>query len=243
VLKAEVFSFLKEAHESTGESEVIAGELSRWENKIGTKEEAIQILRIALSKEPTNTRLRDLWIIFEIQKKQFSEALKIAMEGERLDPTSWRIQRHIARLSRDLGKPIESVKGHYEAAIRHNKGDISLLIEFGAYLFMKDKFADADRIFAEAKKLQVSGYEKQKIREWWKNSEDEKAIFKGKIVSISGYLAFVIALPENFEASFWRNRYQLSDLRERDSICTRYSSSQFYIEQKDNSSSPLFCVR
>lgn len=218
LLEADALSFLEEAYEITEESSIIAVELARQQKQLGAPEDAIAVLRPALEKDPTNTRLRDLWIRLEIQRKQLKEALKIAMDGEKSDPTSWRIQRHIARLQRALDKPINAIKGHYEAAIRHNKGDVALMVELGAYLFMNDMHSEANNIFLEARKLPVSGYEKQQVREWWKDKNGNRINFSGKVNSIRGALAFVITVPGNFEASFWRNRSGLSDLREGDPI-------------------------
>jgi hypothetical protein len=42
--------------------------------------------------------------------------------------------------------------------------------------------------------------------------------FKGRVRAIRGAAAFVLAIPENFEAFFWRTRNNLQDLREGDSV-------------------------
>jgi len=169
-------------------------------------------------KTSSDTRIRDLLIQFCIKKGDDLDALNIAMNGEKLDPTSWRLQRHIARLQKKLDRPFDAIKGHYEAAIRHNKGDLSLMVELGAYLFINSRYEDAEEIFKETRKLRSSIKEKRKIREWWKDKNDNKKRFTGRVNSINGVIAFAIAIPQNFHASFLRNDALISDIIEGTSI-------------------------
>ena len=128
------------------------------------------------------------------------------------------MQRHIARCKRALGEPLEAVKGHYEAAIRHNKGDVALLVELGAYLFMNRKYPDARGVFSEATNTALNSQERRKTREWWKGSDGRRTVFSGKVKEIRGSSARTIAIPEGFEAFFWRTRSQLTNLREGDPV-------------------------
>jgi len=218
ILQADALSLLEDAYEATSESSVVVNQLALQRKQLGTPEEAIDVLKIALARDPINTRLRDLWIRLEVGRKRLDEALRIAEEGTTYDPTSWRFQRHIARIKKDSGGSIEAVKGHYEAAIRHHKGDVSLMIELGAYLFMNGMYTNARVLFSEARDLPISSFEKQKIREWWKDMQENELIFQGKVSSIRGLTAYAISIPGNFEVFFWRSRSNLSDLREGDPI-------------------------
>ncbi len=175
------------------------------------------MLRVALEKDPTNTRLRDLWIRFEIERKDPAEALKLALEGAKYDPTSWRIQRYIARLKQASGESIEAVKGHYEAAIRHHRGDVALMVELGAYLFMNGLYSEANKIFSQARDLPLSTFEKKKIRERWTDADKNDIIFSGKVEAIRGFSAYAIAIPNNFEV-FFRRFGNLLELHEGDPV-------------------------
>lgn len=218
LLQADALSLLEEAYEATGESPVIARQLALQREQLGTPDEAIAVLRAALERDPASTRLRDLWVQFEIEQHRYADALAIALEGTKYDPTSWRLQRHIARLKRELGDPIAAVKGHYEAAIRHHKGDVGLMVELGAYLFINGLYSEANGIFSQARNLPVIASERNKQRERWKDSTGNEIIFSGKVKSIRGAMAIAIAIPGNFEASFFRTHTKLSDLRMGDPI-------------------------
>jgi Tfp pilus assembly protein PilF len=45
----------------------------------------------------------------------------------------------------------ESIKGHYEAALRHHKGDLDLQVELGSFLFMNGKYSEARAVFSKAR--------------------------------------------------------------------------------------------
>lgn len=147
-----------------------------------------------------------------------TEALKLALEGVSVLPTSWRLQRHVARAMRMLGGDAEAVKGHYEAAIRHRRGDVGLRVELGAYLFMSGRYSEARVVFSEAKDLPVSSLERNRIREVWRDSDGRDRVFVGRVKSLHGASGWLVAIPENFEAFFWRTRAQVQALRERDEV-------------------------
>ncbi len=152
-----------------------------------------------------------------MEKGEPEEALKVAVEAAKADPTSWRIQRSLARLRRTLNAPLESVRGHYEAAIRHHKGDVGLVVELGAYLFSKGAYEEAKRVFETVRNLSLSGQERTRIREIWKDKSNNPIVFEGKVGRLAGGIGFVIAIPDNFEAFFWRST-GTSLLREGNSV-------------------------
>jgi tetratricopeptide (TPR) repeat protein len=218
LLQANELSILEEAYEESGQSNVAAGALAAARERMGDTDSAIEVLSVGLDKNPADNRLRDLWIRYEIDKNNPEKALEIAIDGARIDPTSWRMQRHIARLKRSLDDDMEAVKGHYEAAVRHNKGDTDLLVEFGAYLFMNRNYADAERIFKEACECAPNSQERRKIRARWKNSDGQRILFSGKVKSVRGTVAYATAIPEGFDAFFWKTSPELAKLREGDPI-------------------------
>jgi len=218
VLRAGALSLLEQAYEATGEAQVIASELANYRKKLGSEDDAIAMLRTGLKKDPTDMRLRDLLVRFLTSRVQRDEALKVAMDGTKFDPTSWRMQRHIARLKQDSGAAVDTVKGHYEAAIRHNRGDVALRVELGAYLFEKNLLPQANVVFSEARNLPVSSAELHRVRRHWEDSHGHDVMFEGRVKSINATSAYVIAIPENYEAYFWRGIGDLSDLKEGDPV-------------------------
>ncbi len=218
LLQANELSLLEEAYEATEESNIIATNLADARERIDNLDTAIEVITAGLEKAPTDNRLRGLWIRFEMEAHNLPEALDIAIEGARIDPTSWRMQRYIARLKKALDEPVDAVKGHYEAAIRHNRGSIALLSELGAYLFINGRQQEAYPVFSQASNLATNSSERRKIRERWEDHDGKERVFSGRIESIGGAIARAMAIPDNFEASFWRNLPKLSDLRVGDPI-------------------------
>lgn len=218
LLKANALSLLEEAYEVTDESPIIGVLLAEFREELGKPKEAILILKAALEKKPGDSRLRDLLIQFIMDQGRFAEALKIALDGVQFDPTSWRLHRHAARLMKVLDKPVDSVKGHYEAAVRNRKGDMSLAVELGAFLFIAGRSSEATIVFSQAKDLPVPAYEKRRPREWWKDSKGQRKVFSGTVKVLKGPTALALAVPENFQAFFWTTRTELAELREGDAI-------------------------
>jgi tetratricopeptide (TPR) repeat protein len=218
-IQAEILSLLEEAYESTNESDVIAGELAKEKDNIGSTQEALDVLREGLTKKPTNDRLRGLLVRMQADLGKTEEALKVALEGERLDPTAWRIQRQIARLKRTLEHPNEAIKGYYEAAMRHNQGDPELLAEYGAFLMMTGQLSEAAEVFERGRQLKITTAERNAIREYWLDNGRERKTFSGKVAEIRGAVGFVVAIPENFRAMYWRTRSgRLADLKRGDAV-------------------------
>jgi len=120
-------------------------------------------------------------------------------------------------LRRTLNAPLESVRGHYQAAIRHHKGDVGLVVELGAYLFSKGAYEEGKQVFENIRNLSLSGQERNRIREVWKDSDGKPIVFEGRVRRLAGLLGFVLAIPENFEAFFWRST-GTSLLRERNNV-------------------------
>lgn len=210
-------ALLEDANEATQESPMIAGELAKVKESLGSLDNALELVRRVTKKNPNDIRLKQLLIKFEVEKGEPEQALKVAIEAAKADPTSWRIQRSLARLRRTLNAPLESVRGHYEAAIRHRKGDVGLVVELGAYLFTKGAYDEAKRVFETVRNLSLSGQERNKIREIWKDKENNPIVFEGRVNRLGGAVGFVIAIPDNFEAFFWRST-GTSLLRERNNV-------------------------
>lgn len=217
-LQAELLSLLEDAFEATGEDPLIAGELAKQRDALGSREEAIGIVKDALAKKPADERLRNLWVRMERERGRLDEALRIAIEGEKHDPTAWRIQRSIAQLKRLLEQAPEAIIGYYEAALRHNQGDPDLIAEYGAFLFMAGKYSEATVVFEKGRQLKNPTAEKTQIRYEWKDSTGKKKVFAGKVKEIRGGMGFAIAVPENFTAMFWRTRGWLAELKQHDSV-------------------------
>jgi len=113
-----------------------------------------------------------------------------------------------------LKHPPDAVKGYFEAALRHNQGDPAIIAEYGAYLFKNGFTAEAGVVFDRGKQLRCSSAEKSKIRFAWKDDSGNRKIFSGRVTEIRSGVGFVIAVPENFTAQYWRTRDRLADLRQ-----------------------------
>jgi hypothetical protein len=111
---------------------------------MGDFQDAVKMITAALNTKPENARLRDLLVRYLSSASRYKEALKIALAGIKFDPNLWRLQRHVARLMRANGYKLAPIRGAYEAAVRHNKGDLGLLVEFAAFLFTHSIVADAE---------------------------------------------------------------------------------------------------
>ncbi len=88
LLQANELSILEEAYEMTEESDVIANVLAESQRRMGDSGTAIEIITTGLSRNPTDNRLRDLWVRLETKNQQLEAALAIAVEGAVVDPTS-----------------------------------------------------------------------------------------------------------------------------------------------------------
>jgi tetratricopeptide (TPR) repeat protein len=219
-LQASALSLLTEAWEETGESEKIAGELGNLRSQLGSLQDGIDIVKPALEKKPTDVRLRDLLVRFLYEKRDYGEALNVAREGSRLDPTSWRLQRWLARLrQQETGTiNIAVIKGNYEAALRHHKGDVGLMVEYAAFLFMQLELEDAKTQFQSVKSLTIAAQEKRRVRGQWKEQDGSLSIFTGKIQPFKGPQGTVLSIPQNFEASFWRGALGTRIIREGETV-------------------------
>ena len=197
---------------------IIAAELAKVKNQLGSIDNALDIVKRVSKRNPSDIRLKQLLIRFSVEKgQQPEEALKVAIEAAKADPTSWRIQRSLARLRKTLKAPLESVRGHYEAAIRHHKADVGLVVELGAYLFSKGAHEEGKQVFEKIRNLSLSGQERNRIREVWLDADGRPIVFDGRVSRLAGAIGFVLAIPENFEAFFWRST-GTSLLREHNNV-------------------------
>lgn len=210
-------SLLEEGYEATSESPMIAGELAKAKQQFGSLDDALGVVKRASKKNPTNIRLKQLLVEMSLEKGEWDEALKIAVEAAKADPTDWRIQRSLARIRKELGAPVESVRGHYEAAIRYQKGDVGLVVELASYLFTKGKYNDARSVFETIRNLSLSGQDRNRIRLPWRGEDDELRLFEGRVARLQGAIGTVVSIPENFEAFFWRST-GTSLLRDQDQV-------------------------
>ncbi|MDR6195676.1 SIR2 family protein [Siphonobacter sp. SORGH_AS_0500] len=210
-------SLLEEALEATNDSTIIAASLGEFHINFGDTDEAVLTLTNALTEKPFDNRIRNLLIksILE-QKPQLEEnihkAISIAQEGIRQDTTSWRLQRDMARLQIITKGDFDSINGYYEAAIRHNKGDLSLSVEYASFLFKRNEYKKANKIFKELIESNKPAEQKKRIKDKWLEG-DESKIFNGKVINLSSYTGTIIAIPENFEVFFWRTNQMTLNLK------------------------------
>jgi tetratricopeptide (TPR) repeat protein len=213
LLEARALSLLQEAFEETDEDSMIAKELAIEEANLGDLGKAKAILNLGLKSNPRDERVRDLLVRYHIREQDWPGALKQAIEGLKQNPTSWRLHRHAARLHRHAGEPVSTVKASFETAIRHQRGDVGLMVEYGAYLFTNGEYSQAKAVFNEARSLQISQFDKTRVRHWWLDTDLKKRVFKGRVRTDDAALCVAIAVPENFEAVFWRTDRSFSDVR------------------------------
>jgi len=218
ILLAECLAVLEQAHDVSNSHEVISQALAKQKDEIGDDAAAIKILNAAIESNPANTKLRESLVRIKMNRGEYDDVLTIATDGIKHDPTSWRLHRLLARAMRVLGRDASTVKANYQAAIRYQRGDIGLLVEHSSFLFEIGDYSNAKESFNKTKTLPCPSAEKQILRWWWTDKEGNKIVFDGKIKEIRGPSAYVIALPENFLAFFWRNNKQLSQLNVEDKV-------------------------
>lgn len=217
-LNASALALLEEAFEATGESSIIALALADQRKQLGDSPLAIETLTAALTAKPDDTRLRDLLIGYLSGDGRTKEALSVALAGVKYSPNSLRLQRHVARSMRSNGYAAGPIRSAYQAALRHKKGDVGLLVEFAAFLFTNGLVTEAKDVFEEASRLKTFTNEKRQIREWWGDERKRRKTFVGRIKSICGGAGYAEAVPGNFEAFFWRTETWIAELREGDDI-------------------------
>lgn len=196
---------------------MIASELAKAKRQFGSLDDALGVVKRASRKDPADIRLKQLLIEMSVEKGERDEALKIAVEAAKADPTNWRIQRSLARIRRALGAAVESVRGHYDAAIRYQKGDVGLVVELASYLFTKGRYDDARSVFETIRHLSMSGQDRNRIRFDWRGENNELRLFEGRVARLQGAIGTVVAIPENFQAFFWRST-GTSLLRDQDQL-------------------------
>lgn len=216
--QARIVTFLEEAYEATGESSIVAGALAREQEQLGQGDKALPIIESHVKKNPADWRLRDTLVQMLVSRGKIVEALSLATEGIQIDPTSWRLQRHIAQLLRRQKGDAQAIKGHYEAAIRHRQGDLRLTVEYAAYLFEKGEYSEAARLFSLARDYRVPNHRKRQPLFHWCDEDGSTRVFTGRVRRLRGATGYVLAVPQNFEAFFWRTKNELDSLREGDTV-------------------------
>jgi tetratricopeptide (TPR) repeat protein len=205
-LEATALTLLEVAYENTDNSDKIASLLAEQKKKFQDSAEILVFLRSALKQNPNNAYIRDTLIRLEIDQKNYAGALKLALDGAKEDPTYWRFQMHIARLKATSNESLSSVQGHYEAAIRHNKSDLRLLVEYASFLFKKGLVKESSEYFNKAYTLTVTQQERTRFRNHWKDETGRHKVFTGTVKSFQGMSGLLTSIPENFDVFFWKNQ-------------------------------------
>lgn len=227
LLQAEILSTLEIGREETDNSPVIEREIAQEQKSLGELSDAIATLEEALKKQPSNERIADLLIQFVVRQgwedktleaKNLLKAIEVANKSIVYSPNSWRLHRHLARLHTQEVNNVDLVTEHYEAAIRNNKKAVGLYVELAGYLFKKGKEKEARQFFIRANQLPVSSQAKHKIYNWFTDETGNRREFLGRINRMAGAGAFVLAVPENFEAFFWRRTGDTATLVKGDEI-------------------------
>jgi len=227
LLQAEILSTLETGREETDNSPVIEREIAQEQKSLGELGDAIATLEEALKKQPSNERIADLLVQFIVRQGQEDKALEetnllkaivVANKSIVHSPNSWRLHRHLARLHTQEVNNVDLVTEHYEAAIRNNKKAVGLYVELAGYLFKNGEYKKARHLFIRADQLPVSSQAKHKIYNWFTDEEGNRREFLGRVESMAGAGAFVLAVPENFEAFFWRRTGDTARLVKGDEI-------------------------
>lgn len=218
IVQAKAVSFLEEAQEVTEDSTIISHYLGEEIDSLGDTPSAINTLKEALKLDPAESRLRALLIKLLIKENNLDEALELGFEGLRLAPTAWRIQLLVARLAKAKKLPLATVEGHYQAAIRQNRGDVAIAVELGAYLFMQGETTKAGQVFERNREIDLNGYERSRIRLYCEDEHGKRQRFSGKVSSVKGYNGMLLTIPVNLEVFFWRDNSLLADLKPGDTV-------------------------
>jgi len=204
-LQLETLALLETAREEANQPEVVEREYAQLRSDLGDREGAIRALSVAVSGNPKNPRIRDLLVRFLVEASELDPALDIARTGIKYAPTEWRLYRHIGRILDLQGASTKSVRENYEAAVRYNRRSTDVLVEYGGFLFRRSEYPDASEIFKRANTLAETGSDKSRIRYWWKDERGRKLRFSGRVIRLGGSIGFVEAIPEGFEAAYWRH--------------------------------------
>lgn len=227
LLQADILSTLETGKEETDNSAVIEQEIAKEQKSLGELSDAIATLEDALKKQPSNERVANLLVHFIIREGRGDEAMEaknrikameIANKSIGYSPNSWRLHRQVARLYGQEENNVDLVTEHYEAAIRNNKKEVGLHVELAGYLFKSGKYEKARQVFIRANNLPVSSQAKHKICSWFMGEAGNRREFVGRIERMAGAGAFVLAVPENFEAFFWRRTGDTAMLVKGDEI-------------------------
>jgi tetratricopeptide (TPR) repeat protein len=229
LLQAGILTMLEDAYETTAKSEIIAGQLAEQQRNIGETEDALKLVVEALKTKETDTRLRILEARLRLANGDVPGALNAALTGLKFDPNAWRLNHLAARLLRKKNGADSAIRGHYEAARRHQKGDLQLAVEYGAFLFTRGYRPRASEIFNEAQNLPIPAADKRVYREWWRVDEESKQsrVFSGVVKTTKGVTATLIATPENFEAICWQTQVGPEQLRVGDKVKFAVAFSAF----------------
>jgi len=217
-LMLEALALAEAAREEIDRPKLVDGEIALLKSELGDRGDAIKMLRTTLAADPSVTRIRELLVKFLVEDGEFDEALTVTQAGLRYAPTDWRLRRHAARLLDWTGASVGAVREHYDAALRSNRGSVALVVELGGFLFRRAEYSDAKSCFAQANDIAQSASEKNRVRCRWLDDSGRKRVFSGTVSKLSGGGAFARAIPENFEAFFWRGHGIHDDLAAGDAV-------------------------
>jgi cold shock CspA family protein len=209
----EAVAMLEEASDLTSESPIITGELAWFRRKLGDLGDVAALVREGVKRSPADVRLRRMLVQFERDFGNLKEAAATGIAGIQYAPTSWLLYRDVARLKRQLNEQTHIVKNFYESAIRHNQGDIALMIELGAFLFTRGNYTEYQKVFRDVDLLQVAGHEKTRIRERMRAGSSLKS-YSGKVKVIRGANGYITSDVDNVDIFFWRSDAGSTFLRE-----------------------------
>jgi len=202
-LRSALITMLDDAMDHTDDAPMIAGELAEQKKHLGESSEAIVTLRKALSQKRSDSRLRDQLVRILVANNQLSDALLLANEGVNLDPTAWRLLRHVAEIREKLGDDCDAVAASYRAAIRYRQSDISMRVSLGAFLFMSGRYDAATTVFDEISG--VAGGRSRDSKQSWRDPEGRERIFNGIVQKLDGPVGQLLSVPDNFRVRFFRH--------------------------------------
>ncbi len=213
----EALAYLVSAAEVVTDPTVLTAETARLQDELGTHEEAVTLLRTCLVTDRSKHRVRELLVSYlTIDDPQ--SAFDLAAEGINLNPVSWRLYRAMARTGHVLGHAQSGIHSNYEAALRYNRGDLSLIAELGAYLFQTGEYVAAEEVFARSNQSTLPSADKNRIRTWWLGDGSKRRTFVGEVDNVIHSGGVLVAIPENFQITYWRNSKLSTDLRVHDSV-------------------------
>ncbi len=203
----EALGLLEEAKDVTANPSIVESEYAKLSQKLSGSEFAIKSLLRAIDKEPRNYRLRDVAAQFLIAAGDYSLAFRIAQEGLKHAPAEWKLFRHLARCHQEIENNSAVTTQYFESAIRNNRKNYKLYVEYASFLFKNGEYTDAKSMFYESNRIAENTFEKKRVIMFWldKGPSMSKRSFKGEVESIQGASITIRAIPEGFLSRTWKS--------------------------------------